>query len=68
MVPLLIPGNNIGVTLSKHPTFFIYIPPYQKAQKARFFLTEWISQEEIYEEDFQQHGARNRVLSLIKRT
>ncbi|NEP87942.1 MAG: DUF928 domain-containing protein [Okeania sp. SIO2C2] len=53
IVPLLIPGNNIGVTLSKHPTFFIYIPPYQKAQKARFFLTEWISQEEIYEEDFQ---------------
>ncbi|GGA32721.1 hypothetical protein CYANOKiyG1_49540 [Okeania sp. KiyG1] len=53
IVPLLIPGNNIGITLSKHPTFFIYIPPYQEAEKARFFLTEWISEEEIYQEDFQ---------------
>ncbi|MGD1804360.1 DUF928 domain-containing protein [Dapis sp. BLCC M126] len=37
---LLIPENNIGLTLSKYPTFFVYIPPYKDAQEAEFFITD----------------------------
>ncbi len=30
--PLLSPEDQMGLTLSEYPTFFIYIPPYKNAQ------------------------------------
>ncbi|WP_371357149.1 DUF928 domain-containing protein, partial [Hydrocoleum sp. CS-953] len=37
---LLVPETRSGLTISKYPTFFVYIPPYKDAQEAEFFITD----------------------------
>ncbi|MGB3510076.1 MAG: DUF928 domain-containing protein [Microcoleaceae cyanobacterium] len=52
ILPLLIPGNSIGLTLSEYPTFFVYIPPYKEAQTGEFFITD-TNNNDIYNNVFQ---------------
>lgn len=67
IIPLLIPGNSFGVTLSEYPTFFAYIPPSQEAQEGEFFLAEWFSrenQQDIYNEHFQLPDNAGGIIGL----
>ncbi len=49
---LLIPEDNIGLTLSEYPTLFVYIPPYKEAKEAEFFITD-IDNNDVYNHRFQ---------------
>lgn len=49
---LLLPENGGGLTISEYPTLYVYIPSYEKAKEAIFFLTD-ADDQEIYEGIFQ---------------
>ncbi len=49
---LLLPKTGSGLTLSKYPKFYVYIPPYQNAEEAIFFITD-AEDKDIYEGVFQ---------------
>ncbi len=49
---LLLPDTGAGLTISKYPTFYVYIPPYEKAKEAVFFLVDAYDNQ-IYEGIFQ---------------
>lgn len=50
LVPLL-PQSNWGLTLSKSPTFFVYVPP-TKAKQGQFSIVDEDKKEVIYETSF----------------
>ncbi|MEM1171610.1 MAG: DUF928 domain-containing protein [Cyanobacteria bacterium P01_H01_bin.35] len=37
---LLLPETKWGLTISKYPTLYVYIPPYKNAQEAEFFVID----------------------------
>lgn len=49
---LLLPETGRGLTISEYPVFFVYIPLYQKAQKAEFFITD-TDHKDVYNHLFQ---------------
>jgi len=37
---LLLPETGSGLTISKYPTLYVYIPPYENAEEAEFFIID----------------------------
>ncbi len=49
---LLLPETGEGLTISKYPTLYVYIPPYENAKQAEFFITD-SEKNDVYNHFFQ---------------
>ncbi|NEQ40787.1 MAG: DUF928 domain-containing protein [Okeania sp. SIO3I5] len=49
---LLLPETKWGLTISKYPTLYVYIPPYENAQEAEFFIRD-SEQNDVYNHVFK---------------
>ncbi|MGB3510077.1 MAG: DUF928 domain-containing protein [Microcoleaceae cyanobacterium] len=47
----MLPETWEGLTISEYPTFYVYIPPYQNAKEADFFITD-LEKNNVYDHIF----------------
>ena len=49
---LLLPQTGAGLTISEYPSFYVYIPPYQNAKEADFFIIDDVEKNNVYDHIF----------------